>query len=168
MQAGQTGHYVLSTIHTIDAIEVITRLRKMGVSNYDIASTVATTVSQRLVRKLCPNCRKERDFTAEEIEFIHSVERKDNVKFNLDGKKTYDAVGCKKCNNVGYYDRIGLFEILVLDDNIRDLITADASSLQIKEQAMQGNYRPLIVDGISKVLSGDTNLNELNRKLRIY
>ncbi len=76
--------------------------------------------------------------------------------------------GCKKCNNVGYFERIGLFEILVLDDKIRDLITSDSSSMQIKEQAMQGNYRPLIVDGISKVLSGETNLNELNRKLRIY
>ena len=76
--------------------------------------------------------------------------------------------GCKKCNNVGYFERIGLFEILVLDDKIRDLITSDSSSMQIKEQAMQGNYRPLIVDGISKVLSGETNLNELNRKFRIY
>ena len=63
MQAGQTGHYVLSTIHTIDAIEVITRLRKMGVSNYDISSTLATAVSQRLVRKLCKKCARARDFT---------------------------------------------------------------------------------------------------------
>lgn len=92
MQAGQTGHYVLSTIHTIDAIEVITRLRKMGVSNYDIASTVATTVSQRLVRKLCPDCKRARDFTEEELRFINSVEQKYNVKFNLEGKKHYDAV----------------------------------------------------------------------------
>ncbi len=63
MQAGQTGHYVLSTIHTIDSVEVITRLRKMGISNYDIASTLATSVSQRLVRKVCPNCARQRDFT---------------------------------------------------------------------------------------------------------
>lgn len=168
MQAGQTGHYVLSTIHTIDAIEVITRLRKMGVSNYDIASTVATTVSQRLVRKLCKNCARERDFTPQELEFIHSIEEKNNVKFNLEGKKTYDAIGCKECNNVGYYERIGIFEILVLDDKIREAITNDASTLQIKEKAMEGSYRPLIVDGITKVLSGETNLNELNRKLRIY
>ncbi len=76
--------------------------------------------------------------------------------------------GCKKCNNVGYFERVGIFEVLVLDDKIRELITEDASSMQIKEEAMQGNYRPLIVDGISKVLSGETNLNELNRKLRIY
>lgn len=168
MQAGQTGHYVLSTIHTIDAIEVITRLRKMGVSNYDIASTVATTVSQRLVRRLCPDCKRERDFTEEEIKFIHSIEERYNVKFNLEGKKHYDAVGCSKCNNIGYYERIGLFEVLILDDKIRELITQDASSLQIQEQAMQGSYRPLVVDGISKVLSGETNLNELNRKLRIF
>ena len=70
MQAGQTGHYVLSTIHTIDSIEVITRLRKMGMSNYDIASILATSVSQRLVRKVCPHCAKKRDFTEQEKEII--------------------------------------------------------------------------------------------------
>ncbi len=167
MQAGQTGHYVLSTIHTIDAIEVITRLRKMGVSNYDISSTVATTVSQRLVRRLCKHCAREREFTQKELDFIHSVEEKSNVKFNLEGKRTYDAVGCKECNNIGYMERIGIFEVLVLDDALRELITNDASTFQIKEQAMKGSYRPLIVDGVSKVLSGETNLDELDRKMRI-
>ena len=76
VQAGQTGHYVLSTIHTIDSIEVITRLRKMGISNYDIASTLDTTISQRLVRKLCPKCRQERDFTDYEIKKIETIERR--------------------------------------------------------------------------------------------
>lgn len=168
MQAGQTGHYVLSTIHTIDAIEVITRLRKMGVSNYDIASTVATTVSQRLVRRLCKNCARERDFTPEELELIHGIEDRNGAKFNLDGKKTYDAVGCKQCNGVGYFDRIGVFEILILDDEIRELISQGESTLKIKELAMKNGYRPLIVDGIEKVLTGDTNIEELNNKLRIY
>lgn len=168
MQAGQTGHYVLSTIHTIDAVEVITRLRKMNVSNYDIASTVATTVSQRLVRRLCKNCARERDFTEDEINFIHSVEEKDGVKFNLEGRKTYDAVGCEKCNGVGYYDRVGIFEILVLNDKIRELISQDESTLKIKEEAMKYGYRPLLVDGIEKVLAGITNIEELNTKLRIY
>ena len=93
MQAGQTGHYVLSTIHTINSIEVVTRLRKMGISNYDIASTLATSVSQRLVRKLCPNCRKERDFTVEEKEIIREIGEKSGVTFDFEGKKTYDAVG---------------------------------------------------------------------------
>ena len=168
MQAGQTGHYVLSTIHTIDAIEVITRLRKMGVSNYDISSTIATTISQRLVRRLCKNCARERDFTEEEKNFINSIGEKYNVKFDLAGKKTFDNVGCEKCNGVGYYGRIGIFEILVLDEKIRELISQGESTLKIKEQAIQGSYKPLIVDGINKVLDGVTNLEELNRKLRIY
>jgi len=89
--AGQTGHYVLSTIHTIDAIEVITRLRKMGVSNYDIAGTLATSVSQRLVRKLCRKCMKERDFSDFEKGIIQKIGEKFNDTFDTSGK-TYDAV----------------------------------------------------------------------------
>ena len=76
MQAGQTGHYVLSTIHTIDSIEVVTRLRKMGVSNYDIASTIANVISQRLIRKVCPNCAKKREFTEAEKEIITKINNK--------------------------------------------------------------------------------------------
>lgn len=73
MQAGQTGHYVLSTIHTIDSIEVITRLRKIGVSDYDIASTLATSLSQRLVRKVCPKCAVKREYTEEEKNIINGI-----------------------------------------------------------------------------------------------
>ena len=112
LQAGQTGHYVLSTIHTIDSVEVITRLRKMGVSNYDIASTLATAVSQRLVRKICPHCARAREFTFEETEIMKRIGEKYGVNFDFYGKMTYDAVGCSECNNTGYYDRIGVFEIL--------------------------------------------------------
>ena len=168
MQAGQTGHYVLSTIHTIDSIEVITRLRKMGVSNYDISSILATSVSQRLVRKLCPNCMKEREFTQEEKEIIKSIGDKYNEKFDLEGKKTYDAVGCKKCNNTGYYDRIGLFEVLILNDNIRTLIANNESAIEIRKEALKIGYKPLVVDGINKVIKGITNLEEINNKLVIY
>lgn len=168
MQAGQTGHYVLSTIHTIDSVEVITRLRKMGVSNYDISSTLATSVSQRLVRKLCPNCRKERDFTEEEKEIIRKIGKKSGVTFDLNGKKTYDAVGCKKCHNSGYYDRIGIFEVLILDDKIRALIANNASAMEIKAAALESGYMPLVIDGINKVIEGITNLNELNNKLALY
>ena len=168
LQAGQTGHYVLSTIHTIDSVEVITRLRKMGISNYDISSTLATTVSQRLVRKLCPECAKERDFTEEEKEIIYGIASKYGVNINLDGIKTYDAVGCKKCNNSGYYGRIGIFEVLVLDDEIRELIVNNASAMEIKKAAMNGGYKPLVVDGIKKILAGTTNLQELNNKLALY
>ena len=76
VQAGQTGHYVLSTIHTIDSIEVINRLRKMGLSDYDIASTLATSVSQRLVRRICPDCKREREFTQEEKDIITKIAEK--------------------------------------------------------------------------------------------
>ena len=168
MQAGQTGHYVLSTIHTIDSIEVITRLRKMGISNYDISSTLATTVSQRLVRKLCPDCARERDFTEEEKQIINSIGEKYDIHFDLEGKKTYDAVGCKKCNNSGYYDRIGIFEVLVLSDEIRELIVNNNSAMEIRKAALKSGYRPLIIDGIKKVINGTTNLQELNNKLAIY
>ena len=168
LQAGQTGHYVLSTIHTIDAIEVITRLRKMGISNYDISSTVGTTVSQRLVRRLCKKCAKKRDFTEEEKNIIGKVGERYHTKFNLDGKFTYDAVGCKECNNTGYYERIGIFEVLNINDDIKELIVNGASSIEIREEALKGDYNPLIVDGINKVISGETNLHELDRKLIIY
>ena len=168
LQAGQTGHYVLSTIHTIDAVEVITRLRKMGVSNYDISSTVGTAVSQRLVRKLCKKCAKEREFTNEEKELIMQIGKKYNVEFNLEGKRTYDAVGCKECNNTGYYDRIGIFEILLVEDNIKELLVNGASAIEIRNEALKGSYKPLIVDGINKVLDGITNLNEIDRKIVIY
>ena len=168
MQAGQTGHYVLSTIHTIDAIEVITRLRKMGVSNYDISSTLATSVSQRLVRKLCPHCAKERDFTEQEKEYIKKIGDKYNVKFDLNGKKTFDAVGCKNCNNTGYYGRVGIFEILLINDTLRNLIVEDESAFDIRKVALEQGYLPLIVDGIKKVINGTTNMSELNNKLALY
>ena len=167
MQAGQTGHYVLSTIHTIDAIEVITRLRKLGISNYDIASTLATTVSQRLVRKLCPHCAEERDFNAEEKEIINSIEDKYGIKFDMKDKKTYEEKGCKYCNNVGYLDRIGIFEVLQINDEIKELISNDESPIKIKREALKYGYEPLEIDGIRKVLDGFTNMKELNKKLLI-
>ena len=168
VQAGQTGHYVLSTIHTIDSIEVITRLRKMGLSDYDIASTVATTISQRLVRRLCPKCRAEREFTKEELALIESIGNRYNYKFDLKDKKTYDAIGCKHCNNTGYYDRIGLFEVLDFTEDIKELIMQGASSIEIKKKALEQSYQPLIIDGLNKVLKGNTTIEELNKKLVLY
>ncbi len=168
MQAGQTGHYVLSTIHTIDAIEVITRLRKMGVSNYDISSTLATSVSQRLVRRMCPYCARERDFTPEEKAIIEDIGAKYNVKFDLEGKKTFDAVGCKKCNNTGYLGRIGIFEVLLLNDEIKSLIVDNKPTVEIRKKALEEGYVPLVVDGVNKILEGITNLQELNNKLALY
>ena len=168
IQAGQTGHYVLSTIHTIDAIEVVTRLRKMGLTDYDIASTVGTTISQRLVRRVCPNCRVEREFSEFEKNIIKKIGEKYHVDFSVEGIKTYDAIGCKKCNNSGYLERIGIFEVLNIDEDIKELIMEGKSSIEIRRRAMEKEYRPLIVDGINKVLKGHTTLEELNKKLVIY
>ena len=168
MQAGQTGHYVLSTIHTIDSLEVITRLRKMGISDYDISSTIATVISQRLVRKVCPKCAKQREFTEKEKELIKGIMDKYNVPVDFTNKYTYVPVGCKECNNTGFYDRIGIFEVLTLTDEIKEKIIKGESSLEIRQTAIQEGYKPLAVDGMNKVLRGITTLEEINKKVIIY
>ena len=117
---------------------------------------------------MCPKCKKERNYTDQEKEIITSIGKKYNVEFNIDGLKTYDAVGCKFCNSIGYYDRIGIFEILSLDDVIKELIIKNASSFEIKNEAIHHGYKPLIIDGINKVIEGKTNLNEINKKLLIF
>ena len=168
IQAGQTGHYVLSTIHTIDAVEVITRLRKVGVPDYDIASTVATTMSQRLVRRLCPKCKQEREFSEFEQEIIKKIGERYGIEYDLKGIKTYSAVGCKYCNNSGYYERIALFEVLDFTEEVKEMIMSGKSSIEIRKKALEQEYRPLVIDGINKVIAGATNLDELNKKLLIY
>ena len=171
MQAGQTGHYVLSTIHTIhtiDSIEVITRLRKIGVSDYDIASTLATSLSQRLVRKVCPKCAVQREYTEEEKNIINGIAKKYGVEYDFTGKYTYDTVGCKYCNNSGFYGRIGIFEILNMTEDVKELVIKGESSIEIRKKAMEEGYKPLVIDGFNKILNGYTTLRELNSKLVIY
>ncbi len=167
IQAGQTGHYVLSTIHTINSVETITRLRKMGLSDYDIASTLSTSISQRLVRRVCPKCKKERPFNDFEKRVINGIGEKYGVEFNTSGT-TFDAVGCKYCNNTGYYERIGIFEILQLTEDIKELIMNGASSIEIRRKALENGFKPLIIDGVNKVIQGFTTIEELNRKLALY
>ena len=168
MQSGQTGHYVLSTIHTMDAIEIITRLRKLGISNYDIASTVGLSVSQRLVRRVCPECSKEREYTEEEKNQIQKVLDKYKINVNFKGKKTLEAVGCKHCDHTGYYGRIAVFELFEITEKMKELIVNGESTIEIRRQAIENGYRPLEVDGIQKVLDGKTTLKELNKKLLIF
>lgn len=167
VQAGQTGHYVLSTIHTLNAIEVINRLRKMNVSNYDISSTMATAISQRLVRKLCPKCKRERTLSEEEKQIIGKIGEKYNVQFDLN-TNVFEAVGCQECHGSGFFDRIAIFETLLFTDEIKSLIVKDASTLEIREEALKEGYKPLIVEGIKRVLDGTTTLEELNDKLLFY
>lgn len=168
LQAGQTGHYVLSTIHTIDSVEAITRLRKLGISNYDIASTVATSISQRLIRRICPKCAVEREFTEEEKYLINELVKDYDMQFDFSYKKTYDIKGCEYCNHTGYYDRIAVFEVLLMTPEIREAIANNKSSLEIKRIAKNNNYKPLFIDGLSKVVDGIITLEELNKKLMLY
>ena len=167
-QAGQTGHYVLSTIHTINAVEVITRLRKMGISDYDVSSTLATSVSQRLIRRICPHCAVKRKFTQAEKNLINKLASKYGDEFDFSEKYTYDTKGCKECNYTGYLDRIAAFEILEVTEPIRELISEGASSLKIREQAVKDGYRPLFIDALQKVVDGYVTLEEVNKKLVLF
>lgn len=167
-QAGQTGHYVLSTIHTINAVEVITRLRKMGISDYDVSSTLATSVSQRLIRRICPHCAVKRKFTQAEKNLINKLASKYGDEFDFSEKYTYDTKGCKECNYTGYLDRIAAFEILEITEPIRELISEGASSLKIREQAVKEGYRPLFMDALQKVVDGYVTLEEVNKKLVLF
>ncbi len=168
MQAGQTGHYVLSTIHTINAVEVITRLRKMGISDYDISSTLATALSQRLIRKICPKCAKKRPFNDREKSIMNKLVSKFGMEFDFTDKFTYEPQGCVYCNHTGFYGRIAAFEILELNEELKDLIADGASSGKIREEALKGQYKPLMVDALQKVLNGVTTLDEANKKLVMF
>ena len=139
----------------------------MGLSDYDVASTLATAISQRLVRKICPECRKERKFTEEEKKIIKSIGDRYGVNYDLSGM-TYDAIGCKHCNNTGFFDRVGVYEILNVTENLQTAIMNGKSSIEIREQALKEGYKPLVVDGINKVIKGYTTLEELNKKLLFY
>lgn len=168
IEAGQTGHLVLSTIHTIDAIEAITRLRKMGVSDYDVSATLITSISQRLVRRLCNNCKKVHEFTEEELKYIEKVSKITGTKFDLKSQMLYESVGCPVCNHTGYFDRIALFEVLCVDEYLKDMISDGKSSIDIRKYAIENTgYKPLIVDGINKVLTGITTIDELKRNISI-
>ena len=166
IEAGQTGHLVLTTIH--DAVEAITRLRKFGLSDYDVSASLVTAISQRLVRRLCDHCKREHKLTEEELKYIEKVEKITGEKFDIENSTVYEPVGCKYCDDIGYYERIALFEILCIDDYLKDMISEGESTITIKKYAMENTeYRPLVVDGVRKVLSGITTIDELKRKISL-
>ncbi len=168
IEAGQTGHLVLSTLHTIDSIEAITRIRKMGISDYDVSATLVTSISQRLVRRLCDKCKRPHKFTDDELKYINKVTKITGVEFDLENANLYEPVGCAYCNDIGYYERIAAFEVLCIDDYIKDMISEGKSTIDIRKYAIENtSYKPLVVDGIEKVLSGITTIEELKRKIII-
>lgn len=168
IEAGQTGHLVLSTIHTIDSIEAITRLRKMGVSDYDLSSTLKTLISQRLVRRLCPKCKREHTLTDSEKRYIERVEKMSDVKFDLENAKFYEPVGCEYCDNIGYYERIALFEVLCVDEYLKDMIAENRSTIDIRKYAIENTgFEPLAVDGVERAIEGITSVEELKSKITL-
>lgn len=168
IESGQTGHLVLSTIHTVNAIEAITRIRKMGISDYDVSSTFVTVISQRLIRRLCNKCKKPHKITEDDKKYIERVEKITGYKFDLGKAKMYEPVGCDECSGIGYFERIGVFEVLYIDDYLKEMISSGKSSIDIKKYAIEETtYKPLIVDAVNKCLDGITTIEELQKKMSI-
>ncbi len=153
IRAALTGHLVLSTLHTNDAVSSITRLIDMGIPSYLVASTLNGVIAQRLVRRICKECRESYEPSLEEKEAL-------NLK---QGQKLYQAQKCSKCGDSGFKGRLAVQEILVIDDLINKLIVKEADNQEIKQQAIQNGMIPLIEDGKQKVLDGLTSYQELMR-----
>jgi type IV pilus assembly protein PilB len=157
MQASQTGHLVLSTLHTDDAPSVITRLMDIGTEPYVIAGALIGVVAQRLVRRLCGHCRRQYTPPAETLRALNMTEN------DAAAIPFYKAVGCDECNHTGYRGRIGIYEVMRVTDKLRRLVAARASEDQIREAAISGGMITLGEDGLSKVKQGITTAEELLR-----
>ncbi len=164
IHAALTGHLVLSTIHTNNAIGVIPRLLDLGIQKFLIPSTLNMVISQRLVRKLCPLCKKEREANAEETQIIDEALK--NMPKELIGNlgtrpyKIFDPVGCSECNNKGYKGRVGLFEVLEMSPQMENIILGNMSETQLQVEAQKAGMITLRQDAILKVLSGTTSIEE--------
>lgn len=155
IQSALTGHLVFSTLHTNDSSSAITRLIDIGVENFLLSSTVRGILAQRLVRTICPQCR-DIDATAQNSSELSA--------FGLDGSAIfYRGRGCSKCNNSGYYGRIGIFELLLVDEEIRSLIIRNSETSRIREAAIRGGMTSLLRDGAQKVVKGLTTMREVLR-----
>ena len=157
LEAGLTGHLVLTSLHTNDAVGAIQRLREMGIENYAIASSVVGIISQRLVRRLCPNCAKEEMPSADLVARLAEAQI---VKPTF-AKPIRRAVGCEACDGVGYRGRVGVYELMVADDEIRQAIIDDAGQFQLREAALKGAYVPMIRYSNYLLTSGLTTAEEL-------
>jgi type IV pilus assembly protein PilB len=152
IKAGLTGHLVLSTLHTNSAPGAVTRLIDMGVQPYLVAATLRMSVAQRLVRRLCVHCRKPRALRAGEAAALG--------RSSAVGQTVYDAVGCPYCAGRGYAGRLGVYEIMVCDDEIHNLIGSKATEHRIREVALLKGMRSLRHDATDKVLAGITSVAE--------
>jgi len=166
IQAALTGHLVFTTLHTRNASGTVTRLVDMGVAPFLLNSSIIGVIAQRLVRTLCPNCRRSVDASIytgfKQTELIAEIE-----KFAPKGFKTYKGEGCKFCDNTGYKGRTGIFEIMLPNEEIRHLIIEKASSETIHQAAQRNGMSSMIDDGIQKIISGITSVDEIARVLDV-
>jgi type IV pilus assembly protein PilB len=155
LKAAQTGHLVMSTLHTNDAPSTLTRLLNMGVAPFNIASSVLLITAQRLARRLCENCKAPADYPRE------SLLKAGYAEADIDGSwKPYRAVGCSSCNN-GYRGRVGLYQVMPITEAIQRIILNEGSSLDIAAQAQREGVRDLRQSGLVKVRAGVTTLEEV-------
>jgi type IV pilus assembly protein PilB len=157
MQAAQTGHLVLSTLHTDNAPSVVTRLMDIGVEPYVIASAVIGVVAQRLVRRLCVHCRRQYTPAADTLRSLNIADA------DASAIPFFKSVGCDQCNHTGYRGRIGIYEVMRVSDKLRRLIAARAPEDQVREAALGNGMISLGEDGLAKVKSGVTTPDELLR-----
>ncbi|MCG3178659.1 MAG: Type II secretion system protein E [Phycisphaerae bacterium] len=158
IQAALTGHLVFSTLHTNDAPSAITRLIDMGVKPFLVASSIQAIMAQRLIRVLCPEC-KAPDTTPDRFKLrVLGFDPK-----QVQGKTFYKAVGCPKCNNTGYRGRLGIFEMMVMNNQIRELAFRRAPTNEVRAAAIASGMRNLLADGRLKILNGTTTLDEVSR-----
>jgi type IV pilus assembly protein PilB len=158
MEAALTGHLVLSTLHTNDASIAAARLIDMGVEPFLIASGIECIVAQRLARRLCTGCKRPAELSGEELKEIGAAEEDEAFE-------VHEPVGCVSCNGTGYLGRIGVYEVLVLNDEIRSMILSKASSGEIESAAVAAGMHRLRDDGLEKVRQGITSLAEVLRVL---
>ena len=157
VQAALTGHLVLSTLHTNDAPSSVIRLIDMGIEPFLISSSVIGVIAQRLVRRICPKCKKELKITPD-IEKIINIYEINGSKITL-----YKGEGCPNCKGTGYKGRIALFELMIITDTMRELITKNVSNRKLRETALQEGMCTLKEDGIKKVCEGITTIDEVLR-----
>lgn len=155
-QAALTGHLVMATMHTNNSLQAITRLIEIGVEPFLVAPAVIGVVAQRLVRKICEHCKEKYLLSIEQVEKMFIWDRKIKVFF-------YRGKGCDYCEQTGYSGRIGIYEIFVLNDKVREMVARSVSILDIQRYALEHGFKPLRYDGIKKTLQGLTTIEEVDR-----
>jgi type IV pilus assembly protein PilB len=158
VQAALTGHMVFSTLHTNDAPSTITRLRDMGLETFLLTATLEGILAQRLVRKICEDCRTEFD-PGDEMLMELNLQRA-----AVAGKKFYYGKGCDRCNNTGYKGRLGIYEFVVVNDDLRDLISAGASTDKLRDNCVKHGMQTLREAGLTAIYNGKTTIDEIVRE----